>query len=779
MSIAVAGKIKILLFFENRKLFCKLAALLVSYGYNIVSAITPEELLEKTRKHLPHMLIADSDDSLDFWLSACAKVRDDNRIVYIPIVLLRTNKDDDVGKALLGVGVDGYIDKPFDDKAFIEKVDSVFLKTYRELDTNPLTRLPGNNSIREEVERIIASGDKFASCYVDMDSFKAFNDHYGFARGDDAINLTANTIMNAVSLHGGKKDFVGHIGGDDFVFLTSPSKVPAICNYIIKTFDEKIVALYDDDDLGKSFITHKNRQGIIQDFPIMTLSIGVATNQKRKLEHFGMVSQLGTEMKAYAKKFIGSKYIVDVRADRADGGDSDFTAIHDPVWESLGCRISGGDTESLKQLEVRPAHNIESDLKNRFAACSVVGLFLLKVVSPCGEKSIISKKTWSLVRAAVNKAVLLRFCNKSTDGKIKGSYELKRDGSFLFIFTSPDVTAINARNLEGEAKKLRVAIEKCVSESTFSKDQGTLSLYIGYTVFNNNGESPMNRFILQAIKTAERGAENEERYDRWKKANILRKMIEEKKIKTLFQPVVNLNFLNVVGYEALSRGVSIPELSDPTMLFYLAEEANVVWALESLCHGVAFGSLPRLDKGIDLFLNVDIKSLLNPKFLEAEALKNTTIPNENIIWEISAKTFDSGSDFFLDTVRYLKNFGFKVSIDSVDSIGYGIEYLMELEPDFVKLGMPIVRGVDTNKCNRRVVRTIFEIFDEVGTVVIAKGIETSSEMQAVLDIGINLGQGFYLSSIKDKNYFDKASANVDPDKIDLANNFFPGKPLAT
>jgi diguanylate cyclase (GGDEF)-like protein len=181
------------------------------------------------------------------------------------------------------------------------------------LDTNPLTHLPGGIAIENILKKRIDSGALFAFCLVDLDNFKAYNDHYGYARGNQVIKNTALIIGEAVKTHGTDESFYGHIGGDDFVVICPTDHFVSICRFIIDRFDRTVAQFYDPEELKNGFIRRKSRKGVEEKFPIMTISIGVVTNQKRRLTHAVQVGELAAEAKDYAKSKPGSLYYLDQR----------------------------------------------------------------------------------------------------------------------------------------------------------------------------------------------------------------------------------------------------------------------------------------------------------------------------------------------------------------------------------------------------------------------------------------------------------------------------------
>ncbi|HKZ42194.1 MAG TPA: diguanylate cyclase [Candidatus Hodarchaeales archaeon] len=181
------------------------------------------------------------------------------------------------------------------------------------LDASPLTRLPGGIAIENVLKRRIASGQPIAFCMIDVDNFKSFNDHYGYAHGNEVIKETAKIIENAVRNKGSQDDFMGHIGGDDFVVITRPATMRSMCSEIIRLFDERVPQFYDQDDRNNGFILGKSRQEIEMKFPLMTLSIAVVTNEYRTIASAIEASELAAELKDYAKTIPSSVYVVDKR----------------------------------------------------------------------------------------------------------------------------------------------------------------------------------------------------------------------------------------------------------------------------------------------------------------------------------------------------------------------------------------------------------------------------------------------------------------------------------
>jgi diguanylate cyclase (GGDEF)-like protein len=186
---------------------------------------------------------------------------------------------------------------------------------------NPLTKLPGNIVIREEIERRIKDNQKFAVIYCDINKFKAFNDKYGIARGDDVIKLMADISKEAIKTKGNPGDFVGHEGGDDFILLTTLDKTQVIAQTVIQEFDKRVVNFYDREDLKRGYIISQARDGSITQFPVMGVSLAGVTNAHRAISTYAEITNIAAEMKRKVKSVDSSVFAMDQRRDsvKSDG----------------------------------------------------------------------------------------------------------------------------------------------------------------------------------------------------------------------------------------------------------------------------------------------------------------------------------------------------------------------------------------------------------------------------------------------------------------------------
>jgi diguanylate cyclase (GGDEF)-like protein len=198
-----------------------------------------------------------------------------------------------------------------------EEIQEMMLKIkdsqQRYLDASPLTRLPGNMAIEQVLQGKMERGEKFALCYIDLDDFKAYNDRYGYAKGSDLIKMTGEVLYRAKDEYAETQDFVGHIGGDDFVLITSPDIVEQVCKAIISEFDSLISDYYHADDVEKGFIEGTDRYGVKRRFSVMSISIAVVSDVKRSFTSPIEIAKVATEIKDYVKSLPGSNYLMDRR----------------------------------------------------------------------------------------------------------------------------------------------------------------------------------------------------------------------------------------------------------------------------------------------------------------------------------------------------------------------------------------------------------------------------------------------------------------------------------
>ena len=308
---------KKILVIDDTELMVRLTTdILTKHGYEVVSANNGVDGIKMVASEKPDLVLLDVVMPGIDGFEVCKLLRKDESNNLIPIIMLTAQGNGEDKLVGLEIGADDYITKPFNPRELVSRVRNTLLRIDRNRLANPLTGLPGNIDIQSEINYRIAKGMIFSILYLDVDNFKAYNDVYGFSHGDRAIKLIADILMDNVKTFGSKNDFIGHIGGDDFVVITDPAHVDVLCENIIKEFDERVPELYSDVDKRAGFISSVNRRGQITQYPIMTLSIAVVSNEHRELRNYLEVGEVAAELKKKAKSIVGSVYLKDKRKDK-------------------------------------------------------------------------------------------------------------------------------------------------------------------------------------------------------------------------------------------------------------------------------------------------------------------------------------------------------------------------------------------------------------------------------------------------------------------------------
>jgi len=287
--------------------------LTLSEFYEVTQANNGAEGLKVVTKIIPDLIVCDYMMPVMNGREFCKALKKDILLRHIPVIML-TGKGE-VKDRIDGIeaGVDDYMVKPFAPDELLARIKMILRRTIRSLDASPLTHLPGNTSIMEELQDQIDSDKPFAVGYADLDKFKIYNDIYGFEKGDEVIRALARILIKYTREIGGSHTFVGHIGGDDFVFISSDDVMDKICKCVIEDFDKEVPSFYSKKHLDAGFIKGQDRQGHEQQFGLLSVSIGVVSTVVEKITHVAQVAELGAELKKYAKSFEKSIFVRDKR----------------------------------------------------------------------------------------------------------------------------------------------------------------------------------------------------------------------------------------------------------------------------------------------------------------------------------------------------------------------------------------------------------------------------------------------------------------------------------
>lgn len=269
--------------------------------------------LEIALKNIPSLIIINEDTIKEDIVEICTKIKQDEDNSITPIIVLSSNRDHNHRIDMLELGIIHYIINPMDEEYIYYTIQNVLNLIYMNRRVSPLTGLPGNVQIQAEIKKRFSAKETFAMMYLDLDNFKAYNDMYGFLKGDEIIEFTAKTILKNVHTDNCEKSFVGHIGGDDFIAIVSNADYEKICQNIIADFDANVSKYFTDDDVDKGYIEVVNRKGIMEQFPLTSISIGVVEVERKRFANVLEIGEAGASVKHLAKTIQGSTYVIDKR----------------------------------------------------------------------------------------------------------------------------------------------------------------------------------------------------------------------------------------------------------------------------------------------------------------------------------------------------------------------------------------------------------------------------------------------------------------------------------
>ncbi|KAB8144652.1 response regulator [Chloroflexia bacterium SDU3-3] len=305
--------IRIIIADDEKSVRQLLELVLQDQGYEVISARNGDHLIRLAQENIPDLILVDlMMPGLDGY-EAIRQLRNDTRTAHIPMIILTARSAPNDVVVGFETGADDYVTKPFNIPELLARIKGHLRRAALPSVRNPLSGLPGNILLTEEIKFRLKREEPFALLYIDMDNFKAFNDTYGFARGDRVIKLMADVMTDTLREYGVGGEFAGHIGGDDFAILASPDQIDQLCAALIESFDRNVRALYDPEDLERGYLQGVDRHGVTRQFPIVSISIGGVTNRITRYADYEDVGRVAAEMKHYAKQQPGSSYAIDVR----------------------------------------------------------------------------------------------------------------------------------------------------------------------------------------------------------------------------------------------------------------------------------------------------------------------------------------------------------------------------------------------------------------------------------------------------------------------------------
>ena len=270
--------------------------------------------MDYVSNNLPQLIIINDDTITKNTIELCTEIRktEDNNI--IPIIVLSSREDKEFKIDLAKNYVEYYVAKSMGLEYLYYRIRNIFRLLVLNRTISPLTGLPGNTQIQAELKKRLAREKEFIVLYLDLDDFKAYNDVYGFLKGDEIIKFTARTILENVNNIANSNTFVGHIGGDDFVaILDENTNYEEICRNIIAQFDKGVKYFFTEEDYNRGYLKIQNRKGKMEHFFLTAISIGVVQVESDKFSNVLEIGEVGAQVKHIAKKYKGSCYAIDRR----------------------------------------------------------------------------------------------------------------------------------------------------------------------------------------------------------------------------------------------------------------------------------------------------------------------------------------------------------------------------------------------------------------------------------------------------------------------------------
>lgn len=277
--------------------------------YKFISVKTEE--IDIALKNIPSLIVINEDAIDRDVIDVCRKIRKDEDNTITPVIVVSSNGSREHRMKVLNESIEYFIKKPVDEGYLYYTVKNLTRLLTINRRMSPLTGLPGNVQINSELKKHLMKNEEFSVLYLDLDNFKAYNDIYGFLKGDQIIEYTANIIVKGVHDYG--NGFVGHIGGDDFIAIVPYKDAEKLCQEIIHNFDRGVYRFYNEKDIENGYIEVANRKGIIERFPLTSISIAVVVADRGRFANILEIGDTAAQVKHAVKSVMGSSYAIDRR----------------------------------------------------------------------------------------------------------------------------------------------------------------------------------------------------------------------------------------------------------------------------------------------------------------------------------------------------------------------------------------------------------------------------------------------------------------------------------
>jgi len=383
---------KILIISSDENLLEVLYFCLEGWGYEVLIDKNTSPDISSIKKKSPDLIIIDIHSARPSDLQICKLLKEDFLTASIPVITLINKRQLRTHLLNLRQGVDDYLIKPPDPLDLRVRVEMALRRTQYSFYTNSLTGLPGSRMIEEVLKERLNKRINFSFGYIDIDNFKSFNDCYGYLQGDNVILQVAYILYTTIKEFGGEDDFIGHIGGDDFVFITTPYREIEICKAFIREFDRLIPLHYLPQDRSRGYIISKDRTGKERKIPLMSVSIAVVNTQDREFKSILEINEALKSIKSYLKNLPGSKFMIERR--KEDWGRQkrgNFLSSKTSLYREL---LSSDTKKPLGQILLEKGYINKEELDNILVLHWKKGLRLGEILK---EKGILDEKTLDLL----------------------------------------------------------------------------------------------------------------------------------------------------------------------------------------------------------------------------------------------------------------------------------------------------------------------------------------------------------------------------------------------
>jgi len=279
--------------------------------YKFISVKSEE--IDVALNNIPSLIIINEDAVKRDIVDLCRQIRRNEDNTITPVIVVSSNVDIEHRIEILKESVEYYVRKPVDEEYLYYTIKNLGRLLSINRTISPLTGLPGNVQIHAELKKRLTKKEEFAVLYIDLDNFKAYNDVYGFLKGDQIIQFTANTILSGIHTYFSEGTFVGHIGGDDFIAIVPNEHIEELCQTMMVTFDKGVKNFFTEADEEKGYIEVENRKGVVEQFQLTSVSIGVVVAEKGRFANILEIGEVSTQVKHLSKSIPGSSYAIDRR----------------------------------------------------------------------------------------------------------------------------------------------------------------------------------------------------------------------------------------------------------------------------------------------------------------------------------------------------------------------------------------------------------------------------------------------------------------------------------